>query len=69
MRSGAHTFPSGCRKEQARLLEVGEGHYNETGGVMTRVCIILVLARGFGFNILEGDLKPNIYLPCVNHSL
>ena len=34
MRSGPPTFPSRDRKEQAKLLKVGEGHYNETGDEM-----------------------------------
>lgn len=34
---GPHTFPSRGRKEQARLLEAGEGRYNEPGGALIRV--------------------------------
>ena len=34
VRSGPPTFPSRDRKEQAKLLKVGKGHYNETGDEM-----------------------------------
>ena len=38
---------------------MGEGHYSETGGAGDdKGLLILALARGFGFNLLEGDLKP-----------
>ena len=38
-------FPSLVGSEQARLLKVGEGHYNETWPEV------------FGFNLFERDLK------------
>ena len=43
----------GGRKEQAKLLKVrGRGHYNETGQSDDKRLIILILARGFEFNLL-----------------
>lgn len=50
----------GGRKEQAKLLKVrGRGHYNETGWSDDKRLIILILARGFVFNLLEGVLESN----------
>ena len=31
----------------------------ETGGAMNKGLVVLVLARGFEFSLLEGALKPN----------
>ena len=39
-------IPSLAGSEQPRLVKVGKGHYNETWPEV------------FGFNLLEGDLKP-----------
>lgn len=40
---------------------MGEGHYGEMGGVM----VILVLAGGFEFCLLKGDLKSNMRDPRI----
>ena len=57
MRSGSHTFPSRGRKEQASLLKVGEGALQSFVWGNDKGLAILVLARGFEFYLLEGDLK------------
>ena len=42
------------------MLKVrGRGHYNETGRSDDKRLIILILARGFEFNLLEGVLESN----------
>ena len=62
MRSGPHTFPSRSRKEQARLLKMGERTLQwDRWGNDTKCLVILFLTTGFVFNLLEGDLKPKIY--------
>ena len=47
MRRGPHSFPRGGRKEKARFLKVGEGHYKEMGGTMIRVWSFLSWPEAF----------------------
>ena len=56
------TFSSRGREEQDRLLKVGEGALQRDRWDDDKNLVILELARGFGFNFLEGALKPNSYL-------
>ena len=53
-RSGLLTFPGRGRKEWARLLKVGEGHYNEMGGVMIRVWSFLSWPEALSSSSLKG---------------
>lgn len=39
VKSGPHTRPSRGRKEQVRLLVVGEGHHNETSGALSSISL------------------------------
>ena len=52
-------FLEGVRRSRLGCSRWGKGHYTEMIGVMIEVLVILVLARGFGFILLEVDLKPN----------
>ena len=62
MRSGPHTFPSRSRKNQARLLKVGERALQGEGWDNDKGLVILVFTRGCEFYLLEEDLKShNIY--------
>lgn len=50
---GRIPFPVGNGKEQAKLLKVGEGHYNEAGGTMIRVWYLLSWPEAFGLISLK----------------
>ena len=43
------------------MLKVGKGALQLDRRGDDKGLVILVLARGFEFNLFEGDLKPNTY--------
>ena len=65
VRSGLHTFASmGRKRSRLGSSRWGRGHYNETGGggggggggeMIREGLVILVLARGFEFNLFQGQ--------------
>ena len=54
-------FLVGGGEEKASLLKVGEGALQWDGCSDDKCLVILILARGFEFNVLEEALKPNTY--------
>ena len=69
MRSGPHIFPSRGQEGVGQFVQ-GRGALQQDGWGDDKGLVILILARGFGFYLLEEGLKSHIAYyqrPLITH--